>query len=50
MGKEYRFESWINIYMFLSRLPGCIANNHGAALPDQDQEDTPIAAEQQNTV
>ena len=50
MGKEYRFDSWNNIYIFLSRLPGCIDNNNEAIMPAQDQEGTPIAAEQQDTV
>ena len=49
MGKEYRFDSWNNIYVLLSRLPGC-DNNHEAIMPTQDQEETPIAAEQQDTV
>ena len=45
MGKECHFKCWINIYLFLSRLPGCTVNDHVAALPEQDQEDTPTAAE-----
>ena len=38
MGKENRFDIWINVFNCLSRLPGCIEGSLEATLPSQEQE------------